>query len=82
MSTKTKTFEESLEGWEKSWEIVNNQLPNGVNPSAYRLGYLEAASLASEKIKRAIELARTNNTCCNSKVQGGLSSPDCNTGTF
>jgi hypothetical protein len=35
----------TIEGWEKHWEIVNSQIPNGVNPHAYRLGFLKAASL-------------------------------------
>jgi len=42
------TFEEAkdqVEGWEKHWEVVNAQFPNGVNPHAYRLGFLKAAEL-------------------------------------
>ena len=28
------------EGWESSWEITNSKIKNGVNPNAYRLGWL------------------------------------------
>lgn len=37
--------DEKIQNWQKSWEIVNSQLPNGVNPSAYRLGWLDAKSI-------------------------------------
>ena len=30
------------EGWEQSWEKVNAELREGVNPNAYRLGFLAA----------------------------------------
>lgn len=26
---------------QQDWQVVNKQLPNGVNPNAYRLGYLK-----------------------------------------
>jgi len=29
-----------LEGWEKEWEEVNHQIKEGVNPHAFRLGWL------------------------------------------
>lgn len=33
----------------KDWEEVNSQLPNGVNPHAYRLGYLKGYQKALEE---------------------------------
>lgn len=41
--------EKELEGWEHSWEEVTNQLKDGVNPHAYRLGFLKAKSLYEQK---------------------------------
>ena len=30
--------------WSKSWEVTNSQIKGGVNPHAYRLGWLDKAS--------------------------------------
>jgi len=46
LTPKPKKEENGLEykpeGWEKHWELVNSQIKDGVNPSAYRLGFLDA----------------------------------------
>ena len=41
---------QTIEGWEKNWEIVNSQLENGVNPHAYRLGYLSGYNHSQTEI--------------------------------
>lgn len=35
----------TLEGWEKHWEEDNKIYPQGINPHAYRLGFLKATKL-------------------------------------
>lgn len=34
--------------WSRHWEIVNSQIENGVNPHAYRLGFITAQSLSDK----------------------------------
>lgn len=44
------------EGWEEHWEIVNNQIKEGVNPHAYRLGFLACSKQLEAKDKEIAEL--------------------------
>jgi len=45
---RDKAITNNEEGWEKSWEKINNELPKGVNPHAYRLGWLDATHYKEE----------------------------------
>jgi hypothetical protein len=34
-----------IKGWERNWELTNSQIKDGVNPHAYRLGFLDATEI-------------------------------------
>lgn len=53
---KTDKQELRKEGWEEHWEIVNNQIKEGVNPHAYRLGFLACSKQLEAKDKEIEEL--------------------------
>lgn len=44
------------EGWEKSWEKINNELSfrGGVNPHAYRLGYMDGRDKVINDLKNIL----------------------------
>ena len=51
------------EEWGNSWEIVNSELKEGVNPSAYRLGWLGKAAQQQETLYSKEDLINFANLC-------------------
>ena len=51
------------EEWENSWEIVNSELKEGVNPSAYKLGWLGKAAQQEKSLYSEEDLINFANWC-------------------
>ena len=49
--------------WSKSWEVTNSQIKGGVNPHAYRLGWLDKASqekgiYSEDDLRKAMDMSQ------------------------